>query len=175
MASQKKIESVKKINETLIKAKSIVITDHTGITHQQLELLRKNLKKVGAKFLVVKNTLLKKAALKTNFEDKLENNALQGPTSVLLSIDDEISPLKELIKASKELNVLKIKQGALIDKILTPEEVERLASLPQKSVLLGQLLGMLKSPQTRLVYTLKGNLINLVLLLKAISQKEKVN
>lgn len=168
MASTKKIEEVKKIKETLSKAKSVVITDHTGITHKQLEALRKNLKKVGGSFFVIKNTLLKKAAEKTDFEDKLQNEALHGPTSILLSMDDEISPLKELVKAIKDLNVLKIKQGALTDKVLTSQEVIKLASLPNKDVLISQLLGMLKSPQTRLVYSLKGNLIKLALVLKAI-------
>lgn len=175
MASQKKIDIVKKIKDDLINTKSIVLTDHTGLTHQQIERLRKSIKKAGGNFVVVKNTLLKKALTDSPFEGKISENVLTGQTSVLLSINDEISALKELVRVVKELNLPKIKQGALKDKVLESAEVVRLAQLPPKEVLISQLLGMLKSPQSRLVFALKGNLSKLVLILKAVSQKEKVN
>lgn len=172
MASQKKIDIVKKIKEDLINTKSIVLTDHTGLTHQQIENLRKSIKKAGGNFVVVKNTLLKKALAGSAFEEKINESIFHGQTSVLLSINDEITPLKELVKLVKELNLPKIKQGALIDRVLESNDVVRLAELPSKEVLIGQLLGMLKNPQSRLVFALKGNLIKLVLILKAISEKQ---
>lgn len=175
MASAKKVELVKKLKENLTKTKSLVLTDHTGTTHLQLEHLRKNVKKLGGDFLIVKNTLLKKALATTDFQDKVDEKLLTGPTSLLIALDDEIAPIRELVKTSRELNLLKIKQGALSDRILTSEEVIRLAGLPGKEVLIGQLLGMLKSPQVRLVYTLKGNLIKLALILKAVAEKKQTN
>lgn len=172
MASQKKIDIVKKIKEDLLNAKSIVLTDHTGLTHQQIERLRKSIKKAGGNFVVVKNTLLKKALAGSAFAEKISESIFHGQTSVLLSINDEITPLKELVKLVKELNLPKIKQGALKDRVLESNDVVRLAELPPKEVLIGQLLGMLKNPQSRLVFALKGNLIKLVLILNALSKKE---
>lgn len=175
MPAQKKIDIVQKINRDVVKAKTIVISDHTGLTHKDLEKLRKNVKKAGGNFIVTKNTFLKKALLGTPFEGKIEQTILTGPTSVLLAIDDEISALSELYKTIKELNLPKVKGGALTDKVLTINDIISLSQLPSKEVLIGQLLGMMKSPHTRLVFALKGNLIKLVLLLKAVSEKKQVN
>lgn len=174
MPSQKKVDAVKKINKNISEAKTIVLSDHTGLTHKQIESLRKNVKKAGGTFTVSKNTLLKRAFIGTPFEGKIEESSLNGPTSVLLAIDDEISPLKELYKTIKELNLPKIKGGALTDKALTIDDVISLSQLPSKEILIGQLLAMMKSPHTRLVFALKGNLIKLALVLKAI-EKSKSN
>lgn len=173
MANQKKIETVKKLKENLGKSKSLVLTDHSGLNHQQMEKLRKAIRKAGGLFMVVKNRLLQKAVEKTVFADKINPNALTGQTSLLLAVDDEIAPLKELVKSVSELNLPKIKQGVLADKILDEERVIRLANLPDKEILLAQLTGMLKNPQTRLVFSLKGNFVKWILVLKALLEKRK--
>ncbi len=173
MQTDKKIESVKKIKEDLTKTKSIVLADHTGLNNQQIELLRKNVKQAGGKFTVIKNSLLKRALKDSSFSDKILDETLNGPTSAILAFEDKIEPIKELVKIASENNIPRIKQGALINRILTSEEVIRLSKLPAKSILIAQLLGMMKSPQTRLVYALKGNLIKLALIIKAISEKKQ--
>lgn len=172
MPAQKKLDLVKKLNKDVSSAKTVVISDHTGLTHKQIESLRKNVKKAGGTFTVSKNTLLKKAFEGTSFEGKIDESMLNGPTSILLSIDDEISPLKELFKTIKELNLPKVKGGALTDKSLTVDNIILLSKLPSKEILIGQLLGMMKSPHTRLVFSLKGNLIKLALILKAIEKSK---
>lgn len=175
MATQAKKETVEKIKESLSQAQSLVLTDHTGLTHKQMESLRKAVKQVGGNFYVAKNTLLKKALEGSVFEGKVKENFLQGPTSILLSVNDEITALQKLIKAIKEFNLPKIKQGALKDRFLTDNEVITLANLPSKKVLISQLIGMLQSPQTRLVFALKGNLTKLTLILKALLGKKQIN
>ncbi len=172
MPTAKKIESVKKLNENLKKAKSLALTNHTGLTHQQMEKLRRNINKNGGYFSVVKNTLLKKALADTFFSDKVSEQNLQGPTSLLLSYEDEISALSELFKFQKDSGLPTVKQGALTDRILTGADVLRIGQLPSKEVLLAQLTGMLKNPQSRLVFALKGNLMKLVMVVKAISEKK---
>ncbi len=176
MANQKKIEKVKKLNEELNKAKSVVLTDHTGLTHQQMEKLRRQVKKAGGNFQVVKNTLLRKSLKDTPFVNVINEEALVQPTSLLTGLTDQLAPLKELVKLVNEFNLPKIKQGALPDKILTSGEVIKLASLPDRKVLLTQVVAALKSPSQKLVFTLNGNLAKLVLILKAVLDKrEKVN
>lgn len=175
MASQKNLNLVQKLKENLLKSKSIVLTNHTGLTHQQMEKLRKSVKKSGGDYVVIKNTLLKKALTGTSFSDKIEDAILEGPTSILLSMKDELAPIRDLVSSLKELTLLKIKKGALTNKALDENEVIRLALLPTKDVLLAQLLGILKTPQTRLVFALKGNLIKLALVLKAIEKKKNTN
>ncbi len=175
MASQKKIETVKKVKEKLELGKSIVLADHTGLNHKTIESLRKNIKKAGGTFLVIKNNLLKKALENTEFDNKISEDVFAGQTSLLISTDDEISPLKELVRINRELNLPKIKAGAFKDRSLNTADIIRLADLPHYDILVSQVIGMLKSPQTRLVFALKGNLIKLALVIKAISEKNKTN
>lgn len=175
MPTQKKITQVQNLKTDLGKTKSLVVADHTGLNNQQIETLRKNVKKAGGKFTVIKNTLLKIALKDTTFSDKIESKSLSGPTSLVLSFEDEINPLKELVRLAKEYKLPKIKGGALTDRMLTENDILRISDLPPKEILLAQLLGMIKSPHTRLVFALKGNLIKLALVIKAISEKKRSN
>lgn len=164
MATQKKIQVVKELNEKLTRAKSVVLTDYRGLTHKQLEEFRKVLKKVDGEYLVAKNTLLKRAG---NFGGEIEEH-LKNPTAVLFSYRDEIAPLKELLKTVKKLRLPLIKAGLLESRILNVQEVETLARLPAKEVLLAQTAGALKSPIYGLHYTLNYNLQRLMYILSNI-------
>ncbi|OGG00066.1 50S ribosomal protein L10, partial [Candidatus Gottesmanbacteria bacterium RBG_13_37_7] len=67
-----KIESVRKLSEKLEKAKSFFLTDYRGLTHKEMETLRKALKKEKAEFMVVKNRLMKIALSKCSNETMIQ-------------------------------------------------------------------------------------------------------
>jgi len=90
---QQKIETVKNLSEKFSRAKSVVFTDYKGLTMKQLSDLRSKLAEVQSEFTITKNTLLNKANPEIN---------LQGPTATLFGFDDEISPIKLLVKALKD-------------------------------------------------------------------------
>lgn len=168
MKKQQKIKIVEELKEKLAKAKSLVLTDYRGLTHQQLEQIKKGLKTVGAEFLVTKNTLLK-ISLTGNIPTKL-NDFLTGPTAVLLSYEDEIAPLSPLSKFIKNFGLPKIKIGIIGDKDYTAEEILKLAALPSKEILQATLVTRLKSPIYGLHYALNYNLTKLAFVLKNIKK-----
>lgn len=158
---QRKTDLVKDISEKLGKAKALVLTDYTGVTHKQLEELRKNLKKVEAELTIVKNRLFK-IALKENHKT-IDDTFLNGSTAALFAYQDEVAPLKELVKFFKTSNLTdKLKTGLLGEQVLTTDEINRFATLPTREILLSQLVRQLQAPIYGLHNALSWNLKKLV-------------
>src|SRR5437867_1784695 len=99
---QQKEETVVVLTDKLARAKSVVFADYRGLTMKQLSDLRKKLREVNGELTIAKNTLLKRANPDLN---------LEGPTATLLAYDDEISPIKILVKALKDSGLGKVKSG----------------------------------------------------------------
>lgn len=173
MPTQRKIETVQKLGENLKKAKSLVLVDYQGLTHKQLEDLRKTLREFGADFSVTKNSLLKRALESTNY--KLPTtDYLTGPTAILLTYEENLAPLKEIAKFIRSFQLPTIKVGIWEGKLLSGEDLLSLAQLPTKEVLLGQLTWQLKAPLAELVYVLNGNIQKLVFTLNAVGKTKSV-
>lgn len=166
----KKEAVVAEIKEKTEKAKAMVFTNYQGLTHKQIEDLKKRLKPLNADMAVTKNTLLKIALGKE--ADKADEESFNNPTAALFAYDDIVSPLKELAKTVKELGLPIIKFGIMDSKILTADEVKRLSTLPSREILLTQMVGQMKAPITGLVYALNWNLQKLAMTLKAIEAKK---
>lgn len=173
MPNQKNVDAVKNLTEKLGKAKSVFLTDYRGLTHQQLEQLRRALKKVEAEFLVAKNTLIK-IALKANKmadSEKIETE-LNNPTATLVSYGDDIAAIKVLSDFIKKVQLPKVKLGLFGGKLATLADFNKLASLPTRDVLIATLAARLKSPIFGLHYGLKWNLNKLVYALIAVKAKK---
>ncbi len=159
MPTQKKIDTVKDLTKKVGKAKAIVLADYRGLKHKQLEELRKILKKVDAEFAIVKNRLFK---LALGQKAKTLQSSLTDATAALLSYNDEVAPIRELLKFFKGAGVGKPKAGILGTQVLSEEEVGRLASLPNRNVLLSNLVSQLNAPIQGLHYALSWNINRLV-------------
>ncbi len=168
---QKKIAVVAEINDKVAKAKAIVMTNYTGLTHKQLEEFKREIKKSEAEFAVTKNTLLKRSLVENKLETGEDKNFDQ-PTGTMFLYGDIVAPLKALAKMIKTLEKPQVKFGILDGKILSDKEVLKLATLPSKEVLLGQLVGMLNSPIQGLHRALNWNLQKFVMTLGAIEKKK---
>lgn len=171
MPTPQKIDIVKELTDKLTKAKSVVFTDYRGLTHKQLEQLRRALKKVKGEFVVAKNSLIIRA-LQTTKLPKLNDKDIQGPTGTLLAYEDEVSPIREIAKMIKTLQLPKIKLGFLGATQLSESELIRFATLPNREQLIGQVVGGLKSPLYGLHAALSWNINKLVWSLSAIRDKK---
>lgn len=186
MPSQKKIDTVAQLKTKLEKAKAFFLTEYRGLTHQQLEQLKKSLKKVEAEYLVAKNRLVG-IAMKSceagsrsagQFSDdtikKLEEE-LKNPTATLFAYGDEIAAIKELAKFIKARELPKIKIGIFAGKIATVADFQKLANLPTRDILLTTLAVRLKSPIAGLHYGLNWNLQRFVTVLNNVKEKKPSN
>lgn len=166
----KKIEMVKDISVKVQKAKGFVFTDYQGLTHQQLETIKRAMKGLQAEYVATKNTLLKRALDENDM--KLERE-FEGPTATLFLYDDLISPIKELAKSIKALNLPVIKLGIIEGQTYDAGQIERLSKLPSVDILRAQLVGQLQSPISGLHRALSWNLQKLVMTLNAVKEKKQ--
>ncbi|MBI3379381.1 50S ribosomal protein L10 [Candidatus Gottesmanbacteria bacterium] len=175
----RKTDAVSVLSDKFGKAKAMFLTDYRGLTHQQLETLKKGLKKVEGEFVVAKNTLLKIAMQKNA---KMENASMQklekelkNPTATLFAYGDEIAAIKELANFIKTTQLPKIKLGFFDGKLANEADFKKLASLPSREVLLSMLVGQLKSPISGLHYAMSWNLRKLVTVLGNIKDKKSAS
>lgn len=166
---EKKQVIVAEFAEKVGKAKGMFFTNYQGLTHLQIEHLKRAAKKVNAEFTITKNTLLNRALKEKGYE--VEGNNFQQPTATLFAYEDVVLPLKELVKSIKNLKLPTIKFGLFEGKLITEQDVVKLSALPSREILLAQVVGGLKSPIFGLHRALNYNLTKLVLVLKAIEKK----
>ena len=167
----KKVDIVTELTEKVEKSKGMVFTNYQGLTHHQLEAMKKAVKKLDAEFVATKNSLILRA-LEGKVDTESEKDKFTQPTATLFLYNDIIEPLKHLAKTIKELKLPVIKFGVLEGKLITDKEVAKLATLPALPVLRAQLLGQMKAPISGLHRALNWNLQNLVLTLNAIKEKK---
>lgn len=168
---QKKETLVAELTEKVTKAKGIVFANYQGLTHLQLEALKKALKKEEAEFVAAKNTLLLRA-LDGKMDVTSEKAQFTKPTAALFIYNDIIAPLKQLTKTIKEFTLPVIKFGILEGKIISDKDVVKLSNLAPLPVLRAQLLGQMKAPISGLHRSLNWNLQKLVLTLNAIKEQK---
>jgi len=167
---EQKKELVIKMTERLKAAKSMVIADYRGLTVEQDTELRVALRKAGVDYKVVKNTLTKFAMKESGIEGI--DSYLDGPTAIAVSETDIIAPAKVLVEYSKKFENLEIKVGILDGKILDLKEIQALAALPSKEVLIAKMLGSFNAPITGFVNVLNGNLRGLAVAVNAIYEQK---
>ena len=132
-------------------AETLIVADYRGLTNKQLEALRDELLKHGARYRIVKNTLTRRAAEQAGAEALLV--MLEGPTAIAFieSEGDPAAVAKALAATAKETSVLALRGGILEGKELSAEEIGRLGTLPPVDVLRSQLVGAVVAPLTQLL------------------------
>lgn len=154
MDRKTKEQVVAELREKLKDAQLTVLAGYIGMNVEKMTALRNTLRKSGSEMRVVKNTLLEIASRDTDFH-ALESY-FKGPLAIALTRDDVIGSTKVLVEFAKKNAQLEIKAGMLDGKFLTKEQLNALAELPGRDILLGKLLSVLLGVQTALVNVLSG-------------------
>lgn len=168
----KKAVIIAEISEKVAKAKAMVFTNYTGLTHKQIEEFKKTIKKSDAEFAVAKNTLIKRSLIENKLETGEDKNFDQ-PTGTLFLYGDLVAPLKTLSKMMKDTEKPQIKFGMLNGKLMTKDDVLKLATLPSREVLVARLLGQMKAPISGFHRALNWNLQKFVMTLNAIASQKQ--
>lgn len=170
---QQKQDCVASLTDKLNRSKSVIFADYKGIKTSELNNLRKKLKEQGAEITVAKNTLLE-LALKLARGDAQERSLasiFEGPTAVMFAYNDDITPIKTIYKAIKDLQRGSIKSGFLGIDFLDHISIQRLALLPSRLELQTKVVKVLTAPLLGMVRVLQGNLSNLVYTLDQIRRQ----
>jgi len=167
---KEKEASLASLTEDLKNAKGVVFTEYRGMTVKQLDTVRKALRKENVRYQVVKVTLLKKALAALGINS--ENLKYNGPVALAVSNEEETAPARILKGMLKENPLLVLDGGIFNNELVGLDVVTKLATLPTKQQLLGQLLSVLNGPARGLVTVLSGNTRNLLNVLNAIKDKK---
>ena len=173
MANPKNEASVKMLSEVLAEAKTFFLVDYQGLTAGELNVLRANVREAGGRILVAKNTLVN-VVLRNQGVDGFEE-ALKGPTALVLVGDDPVGPAKAISDFARDhrLDLPASKGGLLQGNPVGGEALDRIAKLPGRSQLLSELVGVLQAPMQQLVGVLQGPERDLVSVMTNYSDKLK--
>lgn len=166
-----KVQEVASLQEKIGRSRLMIFTNYTGLPMDQLTALRRELLKFGAEYLVVKKTLFERAL--GDSKGCLPDGALEGPLAVLFATGaDEVSPAKTLVKFVKQNERPVIHGGLLENAFAKPADIQALAKLPSKEVLLAQVVGTLNAPIQGFVNVLAGTIRQLVTVMKAVEDQK---
>jgi large subunit ribosomal protein L10 len=171
---QSKEVLVAEMHDKLLKAQAIFAADFRGMTVGQATDLRNELRKANVEYKVVKNTLLEIASKGTDKEGL--NPFYKGPTAIALSYDDPVAAAKVLSKFNKDATIpFKLKGGVLTGKAIDVSDIQALADLPSREVLLARMLGSMQAPASNFVRVLAAVPAGFVRVLDAVRVQKEAN
>lgn len=165
LTREQKKEIVRDLAGQLETARGIVFSDFQGLATRDSQELREALRKQQVRHRVVKINLLKIALARAGIDTAAFN--FHVPLAVSVSTDDEIAPAKTLANFAKTHPQLNVLGGILDRKMIDAAQVKKLATLPGKTELLGQVVNVISSPLRGLASVLQGNFRGLVNVLNA--------
>jgi large subunit ribosomal protein L10 len=144
-----KASIVSDLSEKLNRSPFLLVTDYQHMKVDQFGELRNRLAPAGAEVRVVKNSFLKRAMANSGMPDVADK--LTGQTAIVMG-ENDVAPVAKILKLfTAEFKIATLKIGVVDKAVLSTSDVEALAELPAREILLAQLLGLLQAPATRLV------------------------
>lgn len=171
MKREEKEVIIAEVAELVGRARGMFFTDFSGLTVEQATELRRELRKSGIDYKVVKNTLIKKALERVAGYDKVYDK-LVGPTGVAFSFDDAVTPAKIIQKFSEKHNKLSLKVCVLERQVYDGSKLADLARLPGRKEMMASILGSIQVPLAGVPQTVAAVLRDLVSVVGEIEKKK---
>jgi large subunit ribosomal protein L10 len=166
-----KANIVSDLSEKLNRSPFLLVADYQRMKVDQFGELRSRLAPAGAEVRVVKNSFLKRAMADSGMPDVADK--LVGQTAIVMG-EKDVAPVAKILKLfAAEFKIAALKIGVVDKEILSTSDVEALAELPSREILLSRLLGLLLAPATQLVRVLNEPASAFARLLSAKADKEK--
>jgi large subunit ribosomal protein L10 len=170
MPTAQKSAVIEKYTEKFKEAKTIYIAEFEGIDVATVTEVRKKFRDQNIEYKVLKNRLAKISLNNAGISGLDEY--LTGANTFIIGYDDPVIPAKILDDFNKKDEKLKLKTVLFEGKVLSAEKAKSISKLPSREVLLGQLVGMLNSPMTKLAATLQAPMQKLAGVLNALKNKK---
>ena len=153
MDKQSKKNIVKDLKESFENSSGVIVTHYLGLNSEELNDLRSQVKAIGSKFCVAKNSLAKIASKSTDYEGL--NNFFTGPTALVFS-EDALAGIKAIKKFSDKNEKLKFITASFEKKVIEFKEFEALAKLPSLEELQAKIIGLITAPHQQLINVLNA-------------------
>lgn len=170
MKKNEKAETVEALKAAIAAQRGAVVAEYKGLKVLEITALRKKLRAIDAEVRVVKNTLIRRAAEGTPFGELSAH--FTGPTAVAFSHGDPVAMAKVMKEFAAATPKVTLRAGFVEGRVLSAKDVETLASVPSREVLLSRLVGGLASPITRLVQAFSGPPRKLAYVLESIRKQK---
>ncbi len=152
MKRSEKKEFVQKFKDEIDTSSSVIVAHYSGLTVEESDQLRSEMRSNGAKFKVTKNRLTKLALEQTQFKDIAD--LFTGPTAIAYS-DDPVAPAKVAVSFEKKLEKFKIIGGAYDGEKIDLKKINFLATLPSMDELRGKIVGLISAPAQKIASLMK--------------------
>ena len=162
---------VEEISSRLNDSDTMIVTSYKGLSAQNLNELRRELRGVSGEYLVVKDSMLKRAL--TNEPSKKIVELVKGEAGIAVDRKgDAAYILKVLVKFAKDHKVLQIRGGIVNGDSVSSDDIKQLAALPSREVLLARLANVLNAPIQGLAGALNAIICKVVYVLNAVKDKK---
>ena len=152
MKRSEKKEFVQKLKDEIDTSSSVIVAHYSGLTVEESDQLRSEMRSNGAKFKVTKNRLTKLALEQTQFKNIVD--LFTGPTAIAYS-DDPVAPAKVAVSFEKKYDKFKIIGGAYDGEKIDLKKINFLASLPSMDELRGKIVGLISAPAQKIASLMK--------------------
>lgn len=170
MDRAEKHEFVATLNRVFQDAAIVIVTHYSGLTVAQLNTLRVNMRGVGGNVKVTKNRLVQRALEGTRYQTL--GPLFNGPTAIAYA-DDPVAVAKVAVDYAKANTKLVLLGGAVGQHRLDPDGVKVLATLPSLDVLRATIIGLIRTPPTRIAGVLQAPGAQLARVLAAYAKKDE--
>jgi len=170
MPRPEKVKIVEEMTEGFKSAGSVFVTEYAGLNVADMTELRTRLREAGVRYQIVKNTLLRRAAEEAGKQQFLEH--FRGPTAVALGPDDPIPVAKVLQDFADRLERPKVRAFFVEDNVFDAGDVQTLAKLPSREVLLSQVIAGIQAPIAGFIGTLDGIIREFIGTVDALAEKK---
>ena len=147
MKRSEKKEFVQKLKDEISTSSSVIVAHYSGLTVDESEKLRSEMRNNGAKFKVTKNRLTKLALEQTQFKNIA--GLFVGPTAIAYS-EDPVAPAKVSVSFEKKFDKFKIIGGAYDGEKIDLNKINFLATLPSMDELRGKIVGLISAPAQKI-------------------------
>ena len=167
MPTQKKIDAVEALRERIERATISLSIGYRGLTVREMEALRRQLRTAEAEVKVVKNNLLALAAEKVGAQNLI--SVVEGPTAIAFAYGEPLAAAKALTEHARSgPKALSVQGGYMDGAALTADDINELAEMPPKPVMIGQISGQIMSPMTSLIGMLETSKRDLIFLMESV-------
>jgi large subunit ribosomal protein L10 len=170
MPTEAKRATVAALKEDLSAAKATIVADYRGLTVADINAVRRTLRGEGIKYRVVKNRLAKIAAQEAGNTELAA--LLEGPSALAMGSGDEVALAKSFLDAIRPYRTVAVRGAILGGHRVDADSVTRLATLPSRDVLLGQLAGSMVAPLASMASLLAAPLRNLGYALAQVAERK---
>ena len=171
MKRSEKDQVVSEVAEIAGRASGLFFTDFAGLTVEQANELRREFRKSGIDYKVVKNTLIQKALERVTGFDKVYPR-LVGPTGVAFAFDDPIAPARIIKKFSEKHSKLSLKICVVEKEVFDGARLDELARMPSRKEMIAGIIGSIQSPMAGVPSVINAVLRDLVSVIGEIERKK---